>query len=164
MTGWSYSVLTTTTRTTTIGLLATMTIVASMLHGASALTRPLVLTQRPSFLKTLSHHHRVSRTSLFATAAETLVGTPATSFDDGKRPFEITTPIYYVNDKPHIGHAYTSTGTSTCRLVMIIVTTSNTRDSCHWSTVYRCIKYLCFNFCLEPSSPVFSRLCCSSSL
>lgn len=37
------------------------------------------------------------------------VGTPATSFDDGKRPFQITTPIYYVNDKPHIGHAYTST-------------------------------------------------------
>lgn len=38
------------------------------------------------------------------------VGTPVTSFDDGKRPYQITTPIYYVNDKPHIGHAYTSTG------------------------------------------------------
>jgi len=38
------------------------------------------------------------------------IGTPATSFDDGKRPYQITTPIYYVNDKPHIGHAYTSTG------------------------------------------------------
>lgn len=25
-----------------------------------------------------------------------------------KQPFYITTPIYYVNDKPHIGHAYTS--------------------------------------------------------
>src|SRR5271168_2259761 len=24
------------------------------------------------------------------------------------RPFYITTPIYYVNDKPHIGHAYTT--------------------------------------------------------
>ncbi len=35
--------------------------------------------------------------------------TPPTSFDDGMAPFEITTPIYYVNDKPHIGHAYTST-------------------------------------------------------
>ena len=34
--------------------------------------------------------------------------TPATSFDDGTSPFQITTPIYYVNDKPHIGHAYTS--------------------------------------------------------
>lgn len=36
--------------------------------------------------------------------------TTITSFDDGTRPFQITTPIYYVNDKPHIGHAYTSTG------------------------------------------------------
>src|SRR4030042_88632 len=25
-----------------------------------------------------------------------------------KEKFYITTPIYYVNDKPHIGHAYTS--------------------------------------------------------
>ena len=38
------------------------------------------------------------------------VGTVPTSFDDGQRPYQITTPIYYVNDKPHIGHAYTSTG------------------------------------------------------
>lgn len=47
----------------------------------------------------------VSRTTLKSTA----IGTPATSVDDGTSPFEITTPIYYVNDKPHIGHAYTST-------------------------------------------------------
>ena len=26
----------------------------------------------------------------------------------GQTPFYITTPIYYVNDKPHIGHAYTT--------------------------------------------------------
>ena len=39
---------------------------------------------------------------------QTQIGTPSTSFDDGTSPFEITTPIYYVNDKPHIGHAYTS--------------------------------------------------------
>ena len=26
----------------------------------------------------------------------------------GRKPFYITTPIYYVNDKPHIGHAYTT--------------------------------------------------------
>jgi hypothetical protein len=32
----------------------------------------------------------------------------ATSFDDGAGPYYITSPIYYVNDKPHIGHAYTS--------------------------------------------------------
>lgn len=46
-----------------------------------------------------------------ATVAKKNLGTPATSFDDGWRPFQITTPIYYVNDKPHIGHAYTSIGT-----------------------------------------------------
>lgn len=33
---------------------------------------------------------------------------PVTPFDDGVSPFEITTPIYYVNAQPHIGHAYTS--------------------------------------------------------
>ena len=26
----------------------------------------------------------------------------------GAKTFYITTPIYYVNDKPHIGHAYTT--------------------------------------------------------
>lgn len=57
------------------------------------------------------------RSSLFSTTTnnnnnyDNIIGTPATSFDDGKCPFEITTPIYYVNDKPHIGHAYTSVGT-----------------------------------------------------
>ncbi|MEM7169446.1 MAG: methionine--tRNA ligase [Pseudomonadota bacterium] len=28
--------------------------------------------------------------------------------DTGPRPYYITTPIYYVNDSPHIGHAYTT--------------------------------------------------------
>ncbi len=28
--------------------------------------------------------------------------------DDRAKPFYVTTPIYYVNDKPHIGHAYTT--------------------------------------------------------
>lgn len=31
-----------------------------------------------------------------------------TPFDDGRRPYQVTTPIYYVNDRPHVGHAYTS--------------------------------------------------------
>lgn len=35
-----------------------------------------------------------------------------TTSTSSAEPFYITTPIYYVNDKPHIGHAYTSTGTS----------------------------------------------------
>ncbi|MEE8576242.1 MAG: class I tRNA ligase family protein, partial [candidate division Zixibacteria bacterium] len=25
-----------------------------------------------------------------------------------QRPFYVTTPIYYVNDRPHVGHAYTT--------------------------------------------------------
>lgn len=31
------------------------------------------------------------------------------SSTDGAPPFYITTPIYYVNDRPHIGHCYTTT-------------------------------------------------------
>eukprot|EP00580_Thalassiosira_gravida_P017836 CAMPEP_0201658382 /NCGR_PEP_ID=MMETSP0494-20130426/1278_1 /ASSEMBLY_ACC=CAM_ASM_000839 /TAXON_ID=420259 /ORGANISM="Thalassiosira gravida, Strain GMp14c1" /LENGTH=591 /DNA_ID=CAMNT_0048135361 /DNA_START=41 /DNA_END=1816 /DNA_ORIENTATION=- len=49
-----------------------------------------------------------SSTSSVEQLSSTSVGTPSTPFDDGTGPFEITTPIYYVNDKPHIGHAYTS--------------------------------------------------------
>lgn len=47
---------------------------------------------------------RFGSSALFADSTKT----PATNFDDGSSPFQITTPIYYVNDKPHIGHAYTS--------------------------------------------------------
>ena len=54
----------------------------------------------------ISNQHR-SGPPLFGSID--ILGTPATATDDGKRPFQITTPIYYVNDKPHIGHAYTST-------------------------------------------------------
>jgi hypothetical protein len=50
-----------------------------------------------------------SRHRTFVGSLQAVVGTPPTSVDDGQRPFQITTPIYYVNDKPHIGHAYTST-------------------------------------------------------
>lgn len=49
------------------------------------------------------------RSSTVEAVSDEVLGTPATAFDDGTCPFEITTPIYYVNDKPHIGHAYTST-------------------------------------------------------
>jgi len=53
------------------------------------------------------HHHRKSRClHTFLKASSTK--THPTLVDDGNSPFQITTPIYYVNDKPHIGHAYTS--------------------------------------------------------
>ena len=35
-------------------------------------------------------------------------GGPLAPVKEGTAPYYITTPIYYVNDKPHIGHAYTS--------------------------------------------------------
>lgn len=44
-----------------------------------------------------------------ALGSSRLYGTAATSFDDGAAPFYVSTPIYYVNDVPHVGHAYTST-------------------------------------------------------
>ncbi|CAJ1965185.1 unnamed protein product [Cylindrotheca closterium] len=65
--------------------------------------RPISLV-RPSFQSSFSSLSR-SNGGVTATITDPL----ATSVDDGKRPFQITTPIYYVNDKPHIGHAYTST-------------------------------------------------------
>jgi methionyl-tRNA synthetase len=33
---------------------------------------------------------------------------PGTEEAEPRKKFYITTPIYYVNDKPHIGHAYTT--------------------------------------------------------
>lgn len=60
-----------------------------------------------------------------ATRLFSIVGTPATSFDDGKSPFQITTPIYYVNDVPHIGHAYTSIGKSFSELLSVILMSWN---------------------------------------
>jgi len=56
--------------------------------------------------KQQQQHQESRRFSTFLTASSTK--TPPTSVDDGNSPFQITTPIYYVNDKPHIGHAYTS--------------------------------------------------------
>jgi hypothetical protein len=70
------------------------------IHRTSSLTTTTVTRQRCSFR---------SRATSVSTMLHSIQGTPATSFDDGKSPFQITTPIYYVNDKPHIGHAYTST-------------------------------------------------------
>jgi hypothetical protein len=68
----------------------------------------------------IRRHQLHTTTTATTTAASTNGGSenliqlrplPATPYDDGQRPYQITTPIYYVNDKPHIGHAYTSTGT-----------------------------------------------------
>lgn len=71
--------------------------------------------QRAAFTPPSLKRHGYSTTTTTASRSaassclNAVVGTPATLVDDGQRPFQITTPIYYVNDKPHIGHAYTST-------------------------------------------------------
>jgi methionyl-tRNA synthetase len=53
---------------------------------------------------------RSSPSTTIVTAAQRLTQTrlSSASSNDDNTPFQITTPIYYVNDKPHIGHAYTS--------------------------------------------------------
>jgi methionyl-tRNA synthetase len=70
-------------------------------RNASSLKRPR------TFVGVFLGQNQITRgfTSLNVEATKT----PATARDDGISPFQITTPIYYVNDKPHIGHAYTST-------------------------------------------------------
>jgi len=90
-------------------------ILVSFLTGAlkprGAQSFAFTLPGRP-YVQPLAARHFASnqRVRPFPTNLSAQVGTPATAFDDGKRPYQITTPIYYVNDKPHIGHAYTSTG------------------------------------------------------
>lgn len=77
------------------------TMILSLLVGRSALA--FHQARRPALVTTT---RRLSSSSLCSTVSP---GTPPTGADDGTSPFQITTPIYYVNDKPHIGHAYTST-------------------------------------------------------
>jgi methionyl-tRNA synthetase len=72
-------------------------------------TQPSHSTQSHYVINTVLSLTSTSTSTSTTEATETILGTPATPFDDGKSPYQITTPIYYVNDKPHIGHAYTST-------------------------------------------------------
>jgi len=79
----------------------------------SLLSTPSTTTRRnPLSSPSLIRPSSATATSSSATRLFTAItsGSMPTSFDDGTGPFQITTPIYYVNDKPHIGHAYTSVG------------------------------------------------------
>ncbi|CAN0299600.1 unnamed protein product [Pylaiella littoralis] len=49
-----------------------------------------------------------SSTATAAAATATAVADAGVGEGGGKKPYYVTTPIYYVNDKPHIGHAYTT--------------------------------------------------------
>jgi methionyl-tRNA synthetase len=51
---------------------------------------------------------------IYFTTTDKLSIFPPTPFDDGVSPFKITTPIYYVNNKPRIGHTYTRV---TCNVI-----------------------------------------------
>ena len=76
---------------------------SSFARVSSSFVNTRVATKEP---QTKNQYESLLNTRCF-TSLEA-VGTPVTSFDDGHAPYQITTPIYYVNDKPHIGHAYTS--------------------------------------------------------
>jgi hypothetical protein len=97
--------------------MAILSLLSGSFRSTSAWTAPSrslvgrVITSRSrSTANTFSSYARLSTAApASSTSSGSIVGTPATSFDDGVSPYEITTPIYYVNDKPHIGHAYTST-------------------------------------------------------
>ena len=60
------------------------------------------------------HHHRADSTSTMRRGAwafrsrASFTAMAADAQEGEKKGFYITTPIYYVNDKPHIGHAYTT--------------------------------------------------------
>mmetsp|Transcript_13488 Transcript_13488/g.26473 ORF Transcript_13488/g.26473 Transcript_13488/m.26473 type:complete len:588 (-) Transcript_13488:134-1897(-) len=84
-------------------LLALLTAPAARAFTAHTAKRSSVSVASPSLLRRTTLHHSRPPSSL-----PSPLGTPSTPFDDGRSPYQITTPIYYVNDKPHIGHAYTS--------------------------------------------------------
>ena len=67
------------------------------------------ISSLPNSLILPKHLHQTNIRCKSTLSMSAISGTESTSFDDGKSPFFITTPIYYVNDVPHIGHAYTST-------------------------------------------------------
>lgn len=94
--------------------MASLTILAGLAyrHSASAFShhsKKLGNLRQFSFGLTAQQREQIQAAAksscLFGSTSDSL----ATSFDDGTSPYLVTTPIYYVNDKPHIGHAYTST-------------------------------------------------------
>lgn len=94
--------------------MASLTILAGLAyqHSASAFShysKKLGNLRQFSFGLTTQQREQIQAAAksscLFGSTSDSL----ATSFDDGTSPYLVTTPIYYVNDKPHIGHAYTST-------------------------------------------------------
>jgi len=79
-----------------------------LLHFLGGSTVSLAFTTSGVADRLGSHTARSTafRRGLPTAVRSTAPATAADAADAG--PFQITTPIYYVNDRPHIGHAYTS--------------------------------------------------------
>lgn len=93
-----------------LSLLAGLASRHSPVQAYSNILQRTSLPNRPSFFRTSIHINEPRHGRFHTNTHRRLFSTKgSSSFDDGKSPFYITTPIYYVNDKPHIGHAYTST-------------------------------------------------------
>lgn len=81
----------------------------SVPRSASFRVGPSVLSNKQKAFAGIQSSHRQQISRCFSSSVQVeATKTPPTAVDDGVSPFQITTPIYYVNDKPHIGHAYTS--------------------------------------------------------
>lgn len=65
--------------------------------------------KRAATIAQLLHHHTVkSRSRLFSTSTIKNENSIDSNSESNRDSFYITTPIYYVNGQPHLGHAYTS--------------------------------------------------------
>jgi hypothetical protein len=86
------------------GKRASLMIEAFRMHNPRTFTASLLTRKQPLLTQPLHSWMQGQKPN----PSSSLYSIPPTSFDDGTGPYQVTTPIYYVNDKPHIGHAYTS--------------------------------------------------------
>ena len=86
-------------------------------HGVGSLLRRAMIFNQPNSIRTNSQsvvfsHVPYTRSSSSSSSVSTSRSRIYSSSGSGsiidKSPYFITTPIYYVNGLPHLGHAYTS--------------------------------------------------------
>ena len=73
------------------------------------------------------------------------------------KPFYITTPIYYVNARPHLGHAYTTTLADVIRLHRAEHDTQLLKAACQLALQHQSLAPVLAKF-LRPFSAITSRL------
>jgi tRNA synthetases class I (M) len=77
--------------------------------GGSVLQKTRTHLSYKRALPVARHCQQHASRACSSSAAKMSAGAPSESGAQSKgKPYYITTPIYYVNDKPHIGHAYTT--------------------------------------------------------